>query len=130
MRKVNLSATIITAACLFMAPCVGGTMCVGADGENPGTCKKIDELYTEDTGAACDAQNGILCVDGAYCAVESIGMEGATWICTGPSTAGGDCRASAPDSCPSGTYCTVSMADLMTGDFEGMCANRGYRPTL
>jgi hypothetical protein len=100
-------------------PCAGLLYCAGENQKNAtaGTCKQASEVFTAAMGSACDPTKSELCVMGSFCAISVTGMT-VSYSCVGPSSAGGACQVSYPDSCPSGQYCN---ADPSMGMFNGTC---------
>ncbi len=101
--------------------CEVGLLCIGSDGDTPGTCRGIDEVLVGDAGDACDFESGMLCREGLSCVVQGFtpGV-GPELTCAAEVGAGAACRVGVPDQCPAGQYCAGT--DLMTLMFEGTCA--------
>ncbi len=104
------------------ANCPTGTFCIGANAMTPGTCRTLTSLMTAASGATCkpptDSGDVVLCQSGLSCGVDMVGAMGATFKCTGLSTAGGACQYGFPDPCPTGQYCN---ADISMGMVSGTC---------
>jgi len=116
--------------------CGGGTLpdcalpsvCLGDDPDTSmtGTCRPLSEALTAAVGETCDPGAGVLCVDGAFCAL--VNFDPATmalsWSCVAPYATGAACQLAVPDACPSGQICDADPAT--TGSFDGSC---GALPT-
>jgi len=100
--------------------CRLGLLCVGEDDDTgtPGTCKQFEAIFTEALGEECDVDTGALCQEGLSCAVESIGIGGATLRCVEPSASGAPCSFGIPSPCPDGEYCD---ANISSSGADGDC---------
>ena len=97
--------------------CEVGLLCLGEDGDTPGTCTDADEIFTEAEGASCNVQAGPLCSGDLSCVVTSV--VGPTFECQAGLDSGADCTLGFPDPCPDGEYC--SGLDIGSGDIDGTC---------
>lgn len=96
--------------------CAEGSLCVGSDGETPGTCQSLGDMELVGEGEPCLPDDGVLCQAGLSCVLEQ--LVPATMTCVAESPSGGACRAGSPDPCPAGELCT---ADPLGGVLEGDC---------
>ena len=73
------------------------------------------------------------CQEGFHCAFDNIvQMATVSGTCVAPSSLGGACKTSLPDSCPPGAYCKVNwistegLCALLPGDGEPCASNTGW----
>ncbi len=99
--------------------CRAGTLCLGAMGGMPGTCRATSDAFSAAAGASCDPRTGELCVEGQHCTLTTF-MPPTTFAftCEGPLAAGAACRLAFPDACPAGQICD---ANPFMGMPDGTC---------
>ena len=107
--------------------CADALFCVGDDEESstPGTCKPVAEVFSAQTGEACDLDEGPYCVEGAACVVDELTEDGATFQCVKVAGNGEACLLGAPNPCEPGLRCAGLDITSDPPVIEGTCA-----PTL
>lgn len=104
-----------------LAPvCDGDSLfCLGDDEETetPGTCRKLDEVFSAGPGDPCDFETGPLCESGSACVVTN--LDPVTFECAEVVPRGEDCQFGAPNPCEAGSYC--AGIDLGAADISGTC---------
>jgi hypothetical protein len=92
-----------------------------ADTGMTGTCRPLSEALSAAVGETCDPGAGTLCVDGAFCALQSFDSVTMAlgWTCVAAYAAGAPCKLAVPDACPSGQICDAEPAT--PGSFDGAC---------
>lgn len=102
--------------------CNAGLLCVGEDKKamKAGTCKASADVFSVDSGGACDPGAGLLCKSGLSCRLESASMGMPVWKCASGVSSGAACNLAFPDQCPVGEYCNGPNPGM--GKFDGICA--------
>jgi len=97
------------AACLGDSgnECAATSVCAGAAPLESGVCQSVDDAFSRDEGAECDATRGEFCKAGLVCA--AIAIEDAVPVlrCEPPGD-GASCHFAIPEACPEGQYCVLA----------------------
>ena len=103
------------------AECAAGLLCVGNDEDKKtaGTCQTQASTLTKKLDEACDLQQGPWCASGLSCVAEAITP--VAYKCHAIAAPGGECGLALPGQCPSGQYCPLALADLITGKLKANC---------
>lgn len=95
--------------------CGPASYCAGASGDEAGTCRGADEVFSRARGESCDPTAGDFCEPESVCAATGVEDGQIVFECEAKAEETA-CHVAIPEACPEGRYC------VLTGDTaEGEC---------